>query len=1127
MGLRIKTLSSIALVEVALLVVLIGASLFALKQYHQMKLIQHAQYTGNLLAAAACESLVKKNTTKLDKLLNTVIKDKDLIHVSITGNNQLFIEKNREHAHQINKENLYVIDVPINEGTENFGSVQMTFEVGSIGHIINETKGWGLIVIAIKIAFVFFLIYLLSSWLNRQLYSLKEGANMISNMGPGHQIEVSGNSDLNHIVLAFNQMSRHLEQSHLNLNESIKDQKQIASLACKSTTLYKAILSSSLDGIITFDNRNKVIEYNKKAEEIFGWTQDELLGTSIIEKRLIPAYNCVLEQRTNIFVSTEKDYNFDEIFIWKARHKKGHLIPIEVVLSPIQLGDDTLFTAFIRDIRPRLYAEQEMRLAAHAFDSIEPMFITDSEGFILRTNPAFSYVTGYTNEEVLRKKPSILSSGQHDEQFYKEMWQTLLTKNQWQGEIINKRKNGALYPQHLCITAVKDEQNQVTHYVAHFVDISEQKKNEQQLKQASENAELANQAKSRFLATMSHEIRSPLNAIIAMTDMLLESHLNNEQKELAQVASQGGHTLITLVNNILDFSKIESDHLILQEDWFSLHQTAEAVVSLFSPQAQKKNISVNLVLDPHLKQSYFGDPLRVSQILINILSNAIKFTEQGGIEFCISLHPANGIELSITDTGIGISDEDQKMIFGEFIQADSNNNRRFAGSGLGLAISKRLIELMNGTINVDSHVNKGSTFNIWLPIHPSAYAKDIVSDEQFSAIQDVAYFHAIEDQVFGNSLKKQLSLLGISLHCIEDIDVNSTTNSIIFIDKDSSGYHREQFMNLPKNTFKFINLLPIEKQSIYQTLRPKGYDGYLTIPIKLEPLMQLLTQNKCNGDLQSLYGEKLEPLSIETAPTTLPLNQASILLVEDSPTNQAVANALLKKISTNITTAENGKYAVEFAKQQKFDLILMDLAMPVMDGIEATKLIRNGAGLNHQTAIIAMTANAFTEDKKECLDSGMNDFLTKPLDKDLFRSRVQKWLNHNTTEATSKIVIDHTVSQPQPILDKAIIEQLLKDIPISVLSDILDTFHNETIKRLGDIERLIENKDWNGLETEFHTLKSSAGNVGLAALQDIANKLEHECKNSHSMSIAFHHLSTLINESLAALNDHKDNIRLE
>ena len=200
--------------------------------------------------------------------------------------------------------------------------------------------------------------------------------------------------------------------------------------------------------------------------------------------------------------------------------------------------------------------------------------------------------------------------------------------------------------------------------------------------------------------------------------------------------------------------------------------------------------------------------------------------------------------------------------------------------------------------------------------------------------------------------------------------------------------------------------------------------------------------------------------------------------------------------------------------------------MPVMDGIEATKLIRNGAGLNHQTAIIAMTANAFTEDKKECLDSGMNDFLTKPLDKDLFRSRVQKWLNE-TTEATPQVVIDPTVSNAQPILDKAIIKQLLQDIPMSVLSDILDTFHNETIKRLSDIEKLIENKDWDGLETEFHTLKSSAGNVGLAALQDIALKLEHECRNSHSMSIAFHHLSTLINESLAALNDHKDNIRLE
>ncbi|MGF1762272.1 PAS domain S-box protein [Aliivibrio kagoshimensis] len=1123
MGLRVKTLSTIAIVEVVLLVLLIGASLFALQKYHQTKLAKHAEYTGNLLAAAACESLVKNNTTKLDKLLNTVIKDKDLIHVSITGINNVMVEQSRVHSHQINKENLYTIEVPINEGDEYFGNVKMTFEIGSIAHILQEVKSWGLALIVIKLLCITFLIYLLSTWLNRQLYSLKHGVNMISNMGPGHQIEVNDNSDINHIVLAFNQMSRHLAQSHQNLNDSIKDQKQIASLACKSTTLYKAILSSSLDGIITIDNRNKVIEFNNKAEEIFGWNQSELLGSSIIEKRLIPAYNSLFEKHSNQYVTNEKNYDFDQIFIWKARHKNGHLIPIEVVISPIQLGDDTLFTAFIRDIRPKLYAEQEMRLAAHAFDSIEAMFITDKEGFILRTNPAFTQVTGFSNEEVLRQKPSILASGQHDDSFYKEMWEVLLLTNQWQGEIINKRKNGELYPQHLCISAVKDEKNRVTHYVAHFVDISEQKKNEQQLKQASQNAELANQAKSRFLATMSHEIRSPLNAIIAMTDMLLESPLNNEQKELAQVASQGGHTLITLINNILDFSKIESDHLILQEDWFSLHQTAEAVVSLFSLQAQQKNISVNLVLDPHLNQSYFGDPLRVSQILINILSNAIKFTEQGGIEMFIRLNLTNGIEITISDTGIGISEEDQKMIFAEFIQADSNNNRRFSGSGLGLAISKRLIELMNGKITVNSKEGLGSTFNIWLPILPAAHSEHIVTDEQLSAIQDIAYFHSIDNEIFSSALKKQLSLLGISLHSIEEIDASSTTQSIIFIDNDSSGYRCEEFIDLPKETFKFINLLPIEKQSIYQTLKPKGYDGYLTTPIKLDSLMQLLTADRCHREQLSLYGQKREPRQIEpnTAP---PCDQPSILLVEDSPTNQAVANALLKCISSNITIAENGKYAVEFAKQQKFDLILMDLAMPVMDGIEATKLIRSGAGLNHQTAIIAMTANAFTEDKKECLDSGMDDFLTKPLDKDLFRSSVNKWLNTTTTEATSQIVLEHTISRSQPILNEAVIEQLLKDIPKPILTDILDTFHEETLKRTTDIEALLNTKDWDGLETEFHTLKSSAGNVGLAALQDVAKKMEYECRDFRSMSVSFSHLSILISESLTALNQHKENI---
>ena len=937
--------------------------------------------------------------------------------------------------------------------------------------------------------------FYLSSVITRQWEDIKQGAIIIQSMGPGHQVPEINHRELSDVTKAFNQMSSELALSHQHLQHSSQEQQKIASIANKNTALNKAILSASLDGIITINHKSEIIEYNLQAEAMFGWTRAEMLGKSLTERIIPQEFRAAHDAGMKHFMASGEGPVFGRRLELAGLHKNGHTLPIEITISPIRYGEEALFTAFIRDITDRLSAEQELKLAAHAFDSIEPMFITDAKGTILRSNRAFSMVTGFSAEEAVGQNAKMLASGQHEPDFYQKMWQALNHNGQWHGEIVNRRKNGEIYPEHLTITAVKDSDFAITHFVAHFIDISAQKKNESRLKQARQEAEQASEAKSRFLATMSHEIRSPLNAIIAMTDMLLESELNAEQQELAQVASQGGHTLMALINNILDFSKIESDHLVLQQDWFSLQQTAEAVVTLLAPQAMQKNITLCLVLDPDLRESYYGDPLRISQVLINLISNAIKFTEHGGVQITIAIKRQNGIDIQVKDTGIGISAADQQHIFSEFVQAESSSNRRFGGSGLGLAISQRIIALMQGSIEVSSTLNLGSEFTVWLPLPCKQDTNCLVPMMQRSNPHQLHFYHAIDNPVLVASLTQQLAWFALPFLDIRLTTTRLTPPAIVFIANDLSGQQRSQLQPTPQSDIEFVNLLPLDKQTLFQTQRPSGYQGSIGLPIKLNSLLQLLKTGSVTRLHQSHYAVEPEPLQPAES------SQQLILLVEDSPTNQAVAKALLKNLTQNIEVAENGQAAVERCKKQRFDLILMDLAMPVMDGLEATERIRAGAGINQQTPIIAMTANAFAEDKARCYKAGMNDFLSKPLDKDLFRRTIMEWLTLSATlyqdeisAADLPMTTQASEADTGEWLNIATLTQLKQDIPDPVLEEILTIFYQETLQRIGDIQHHLDQKNWRQLEVETHSLKSSAGSFGLERLQQLAKKLEFDCR---------------------------------
>ena len=919
----------------------------------------------------------------------------------------------------------------------------------------------------------------------------------------------------------------------------ITEQRRTEAALQKSEESYRRLFDSMAQGVVYHDANGLIFSANPAAEQILGRPVSRIVGQHSTDTR----WQCVREDGSPF--PGEAHPAIEALRTGRPVHNvtMGVLRPDEndytwIVVNAIPLfreGETAPYQVFATfdDVTARHHAQRVIREVAAQQEAILETSLVGimvlHNRIITRVNRRMAEIVGYAPEDLVGRSPEQLHQS-HEQfvEFGEKYYWRLAEREMVHVEYPLRHKSGRTV---WCLFNGKaiDPPDLGRGAVWVIDDITERKRAEAELREAMEaaealnsrlsqqtafanqmaaRAESANRAKSTFLANMSHEIRTPLNGIIGMIGLLLDTALTDEQRDYTETLQASAESLLTLINDILDFSKIEAGKLDLEVIDFNLPALLDDFAAMIATQAHDKGLEFICAADPDVPTYLRGDPGRLRQILVNLAGNAVKFTRSGEIVVRAGLEANTRenvvIRFSVRDTGIGVPAEQQPHLFASFTQADASTTRKYGGTGLGLAISKRLAEMMGGTIGIDSEPGVGSTFWFTARFERGSAPAGTRPPADISG----ARFLVVDDNTANREiLTTQITAWGGRVDAVSDgpaairrlhqhhaagdpIQVALVDMRMPEMDGETLGRMIRKNPDLADT--RLVMLTSGGKRGDAKRLAAIGFSAYLTKPVRQSDLFD------CLGAVLAGKPEPVpkasRPLITRHAIREMRRLNGKILLAEDDPTNQRVARGILGRLGLHVDLVENGAEAIQALSHWDYDLVLMDIQMPDMDGLETTQRIRDSETGVRNTAIpiIAMTAHAMEGDRERCIRAGMSDYLSKPVTLDALQAALEKWLPHHPAPQSdpppARTDDPAAETEPPPFDEAVMVRRLMGDR--TLVAEVIRVFLDHIPRRIGELEGCLSAGDAESALRQAHTIKGSSANVGAEALRAVAEAME-------------------------------------